>query len=125
MARIHSESIEQIKVVDWVLAHSDLKMFAIINQGKRGWFDASLLKRMGMRAGVSDLFIMRPTKQYAGCFLEMKTGKGKVSPEQQAFIKDAMDEGYFAIAVWNAETAIEVIKTTYDGLLFKYYSQSI
>lgn len=110
--KLGKETCEQIAVVDWLILNK-LPVFAIINQGKRTLINGRILKRMGMRAGVCDLFIFRATLEYHGCFLEMKTGKGILSKEQQDFIDDAIKEGYFAKAVWGFDEAIMVIKTLY------------
>ena len=70
---VKSEDIEQIKVVEWLKNRTDLPFFAICNQRNTTPQYGSLLKRMGLRAGVSDLCIPRATKDYHGAFIELKT----------------------------------------------------
>lgn len=111
---IKPEDIEQIKVVEWLKNRTDLPFFAICNQRNCTPQYGALLKRMGLRAGVSDLMIPRAAKHYYGAFIELKTAKGKLSPHQVVFLEDMMKEGYFAICCWTAEAAITAIKTLYE-----------
>lgn len=111
---IKNEDVEQIKVCEWLKNKTDLPYFAIANQRTCTPQYGSLLKRMGLRAGVSDLFIPRATKDYHGTFIELKTKVGKVAPNQQKFIDDMIKENYFAVCCWGADAAIEVIKKIYS-----------
>jgi hypothetical protein len=110
---LKKESDEQIKIVHWIKSCTNLPVYATINEGKRGWFNASILKKMGLRSGVSDLFIPRAIDGYHGCFLEIKVGKGKLSPMQAIFLEDMINENYFASAVWGSDSAIQIIKNLY------------
>lgn len=69
-------------------------LFAIPNGGKRNAVTASILKAEGVVAGVADLFLAVPSPDYHGLFIEMKYGKGKQSPEQVAFQKAVIMQGY-------------------------------
>ncbi|TXH13975.1 MAG: hypothetical protein E6R03_10390 [Hyphomicrobiaceae bacterium] len=57
-----------------------------------------MLKKEGVRAGVSDLFLAVPRGKWHGAFIEMKTESGVVSDAQSEFIVSALNQGY-AIAV--------------------------
>lgn len=111
---IKKEDIEQIKVCEWLKNKTDLPFFAIANQRECTPQYGALLKRMGVKAGVSDLCIPRATKEHHGAFIELKTLNGKLSPNQQAFLDDMIKENYFAVCCWGAEAAIEVIKKLYS-----------
>lgn len=115
MAHIHPEEIEQIKIVQWVINCTDLPVIHIPNQGKRGFFNINLLRMMGFYSGACDLLFPRPTKKFGSLFIEVKSEGGKLSKKQIEFIKRMNEEGNFAIAVWGAEAAIEVIKTHFMG----------
>lgn len=56
--------------------------FAIPNGGKRSISVARVLKATGVLPGVSDLIILLPGKTICA---EVKTAKGRVSPEQRDF----------------------------------------
>ncbi len=107
------ESTEQILIVNWVRQCTDIPCIHIVNEGKRSQQQGSMLKRMGMTSGVSDLFFPRATPEFHGLWIEVKAMNGKVSPAQQKFIDNMIQEGFFAIAAWGADAAIEIIKTHY------------
>jgi hypothetical protein len=85
------ESQLQIACVKWLrMQHPHLSpfLFAIPNGGARSAITGAILKAEGVRRGVADLFLMVPTDNYHGLFIEMKVAKGKQSPEQLAFEAD-------------------------------------
>ena len=111
---IKKEDIEQIKLVEWLKNKTDLPFFSIANQRTCSSQYGSLLKRMGVRAGVSDLMIPRATKHYHGTFIELKTDSGRLADNQKKFIEDMLKEGYFAACCFGSNAAIHIIKTLYS-----------
>jgi hypothetical protein len=112
----NSECLEQIKVFDWINLHSFLKKcsFHIPNEGKRSLVMGRLLKSMGMRSGVSDIFIAYPIKDKAGLWIELKAKdkKGKYrkpTVNQLQFIDDMIEMGYVAKVCNGADEAIACI----------------
>lgn len=73
-AEIPTEAQEQRALVSWLSVHPVLKnyFYKNHNEGKRTPGQTVNLKRLGLRPGVSDLFIYWPTKTYHGLFLEVK-----------------------------------------------------
>lgn len=73
---IPTENQEQRALVKWLSFHPLLKDFYYKNnnEGKRTEAQTWNLKLMGLRPGVSDLFIPYPSKsgKYAGLWLEVK-----------------------------------------------------
>lgn len=51
-------------------------------------------KRAGMVKGVPDLFLPYPAHGYHGLFIEMKTYRGKLSPEQKDMRRYLQSVGY-------------------------------
>ncbi|TWP31903.1 VRR-NUC domain-containing protein [Apibacter muscae] len=91
----HLESKLQQACVSWFnIQYPKETIFAIPNGGKRNALEAKIMKGEGVLAGVSDLFIMKPSKNYSGFFIEMKIGKGKLSEYQKEFLKKAQNKGY-------------------------------
>jgi len=117
LPREQKEHKEQIKTIVWwdkyALAHSlDRRLlFAIPNGGKRDYLVGAWLKSEGVRAGVSDLFLMIPRGQYHGCFIEMKADDGDERANQQQFIELAIEQGYLASFAYGAVEACERIQT--------------
>ena len=72
------ESREQTKLFEFASHFNELKwMFAIPNGGYRNPREAANLKRQGVKAGVSDIFLPLPTDKYHGLFIEMKVHPNK------------------------------------------------
>lgn len=113
---LNPEAIEQIKVHEWVKQNTDLPFLHIANEGKRSYVNGSILKRMGMKPGVSDIFIPRSTKEHHGLWIELKTGYNKPTNHQLQFIDDMKKEGYEAITCWGADATIEKIRDFYHSL---------
>lgn len=109
-----SEDVEQINLINWLkynmpeiekcTFHIPLQRKCTIQQGR-------LLKRMGVKSGVSDLFIAIPSNGYHGLWIELKSQKGKLSEAQKEFLDLMSDKGYLAVAVWGADAAKEIINT--------------
>lgn len=111
---INSESKEQIIIVNWIKQKTDLPVIYIENEGKRSYVEASIVKKMGLFPGVSDLFIPRSNGTYHGLFLEVKTEKGKVSPNQSLFADKMVRELYHVAFVFGANDGINTIKSFYN-----------
>lgn len=71
--------INGIKIGDYLLH--------IPNEGKRGPKAAHDAKRLGVRVGVPDLFLALPRSGYAGLWIEMKAKNGKLSTQQEVWLK--------------------------------------
>lgn len=107
------EYIEQIKVVNWVQQCTTVPVIHIPNQRKCSPQAGARLKRMGVRAGVTDLFLPRGNLVHKALWLELKTATGRASPAQMLFMKDMRLEGYSAEVAYGAEEAIFYIKSFY------------
>lgn len=99
-------------VMQWVRLHKTISPYIIHipNEGKRTASYGMLLKELGMRAGVSDLFIAIPRHQYNGAWIELKTAKGRLSIKQLAFLNDMRAQGYHTVICRSVDDAIETIK---------------
>ncbi len=110
------ETVEQIKLFDWIRMNPKLRYCSlhIPNEGKRSPVMGNILKRMGMRGGVSDIFIAYPTTKYHGLWIELKAKNAagqynKPTIKQIVFIEDMRIMGYEAIVCNGADMAINVI----------------
>lgn len=84
-----TESILQqhcIRWFDYKYPKFSQLLFAIPNAGKRSYKTGNRMRAEGLRKGIPDLFLAVAHLHWHGLFIEMKTDKGKLSPEQQSFI---------------------------------------
>ena len=110
----YSESNEQIAVMDWLRAqHPKIALYTmhIGNERKSSYYAGYIMKRMGVLKGASDIFMAWPCGGYHGLFIEMKSLKGKPTPEQLAFIDRMNGAGYFARVCHGAIEAISTIES--------------
>jgi len=85
MKRSHPEDGIQKAIVSYMhmAAAPGVFIAAIPNGGLRSHLEAKIMKGLGVRAGVADLFVVGPgAKVY---FVEVKAPKGRLSEHQIAF----------------------------------------
>ena len=109
-----SEAEEQEAVITWrnynQRKHPCLKfLYHTPNGGSRNIAEAVHLKRMGVVAGVPDLFLPFNNGRYAGLWIEMKTEKGRPTACQKEWIEWLNSQGYMALVCHGASEAIDVI----------------
>lgn len=93
-----TESEHQQALIQWVKCHEvkfpQLRcLFSVPNGGYRSARTAGVMKSEGVRRGVWDLFLPVPMGHHSGLFIEMKAGKGRLSPEQKLF-RESVGESY-------------------------------
>jgi hypothetical protein len=82
-------------------------LFHVPNQGKKSIVEASLLKAMGVLAGVSDLIFLWEGRAY---FLEVKTPTGVQSKVQKEFEVRIKENGFNYYIVKSIQDAEGVIR---------------
>lgn len=87
------EQATQIAVVAFLTAAliPPAFVFHVPNGGKRTKAEASILKAMGVKAGVPDLFVVAPNKTFVA--IEMKSKKGRAQQEQEDRMRDLRECG--------------------------------
>lgn len=91
-------------------------MIHIPNGGKRSKAEAARLKQMGVKAGVSDVFLPVPRKGCHGLWLEMKRrDSGRPTEEQLKWIEEMTGQGYAATVCHGWERAVKVIAEYMEG----------
>ena len=100
-------------MLDWMMP--ELVWFHVPNGGSRKKNEAIKFKKMGVKAGVHDIFILHPIGRSHGLFIEMKVGDGKLSKEQIAFSKRANSLGYPCVVCYSADEAFDVIEQYVAG----------
>lgn len=93
-------------------------LMAIPNGGSRNLIEATSLKRQGVKAGVSDLFLAYPllcssfpitAYSHCGLWLELKSKKGKLSDAQQEWLHLMHNVGYATVIAYSLEEAKQAI----------------
>ena len=64
---------------------------------------------MGVRPGVSDLFLAYPNAFYHGLWLELKSEKGKLSDSQSNWLLLMKGVGYATYISYRIDDSIEII----------------
>ncbi len=107
-----SEHIEQAQLVNWLETnHPEILFFAIPNGASLAGRGRQMnrLKAEGLLPGTADLEICEPRGRWHGCFVEMKTEKGKLSPNQSWFLAEAEKRHYYTICAHGFEQARELV----------------
>ena len=106
------EEAEQIALFDWIRLHPNIAPYAfhIPNERKTSKQHGYKLKKMGVKPGVSDVFIAIGCPQYHGLFIELKAGKNKPTPQQEEFLLNMMSQNYYATWCIGADDAIKTIQ---------------
>ena len=103
----------QCACVKWfAYQHPELQglLFAVPNGSYRTKATAGKLKAEGVVPGVADLILLVPRNQYHGLCIEMKTEKGRQSPEQKAWQEKADANGYRYIIIRSLELFINSVE---------------
>jgi hypothetical protein len=102
------EAAEQTALFTWIDATQHLGgcellglAFHVPNGELRNVIVAKRLKGMGVRAGVPDIWLPVPVAPYCGLVAEMKSAKGRTSPDQAAWF-DALRCLGWRTSVWRS-----------------------
>lgn len=96
------EDVEQMCLFRWAKAnegaHPELELlFHIPNGGKRGKAEAARFKEMGVKAGVSDVFLPVARDGHHGLWIELKRlHDGRPTKAQLEWLERMTAEGYVA-----------------------------
>lgn len=113
---IPTEEQEQIAFFEWLQYQGLIKLFAfhIPNGGSRNVIEAKKLKRMGVRKGVSDVFIPYPKGKYHGLWIEFKSlaCKNKIDggliAEQKEWLINMNLLGYATSIAYSCDEATKI-----------------
>ncbi len=109
-----TEDAEQRTLISWCRfmegSHIEMGMIFHIPNGEYRTITAGKrLKAQGVRAGIPDLFLAVPRKEFSGLWIELKSLKGRPSPEQQDWIAKLQVYGYAAHVCYGWQHAAKVI----------------
>ena len=66
-------------------------------------------KATGYVRGFPDLQVTEARKNYYGLFIELKIKTGRLSKEQQIWLEDLSERGYYAVCCKGLEAAMDVV----------------
>jgi len=106
--RLQPEQFEQIQLIKWFNKifpelQEDIHHFA--NERKCSLRYGALLKSMGVKSGVSDIFLALGQDIFIGLWIELKFGKNKPTKSQIAFAQRKRMRGYRVEFCWGCEEA--------------------
>lgn len=105
-----TEHTHQAALVAWFRRnYPGDRIFAIPNGGWRNINTAKKLKIEGVARGVPDLFVPTPRRGKHGLFIEMKTPKGRATPQQRDWLEFLSEKGYEAVLCYGWEDAREKV----------------
>lgn len=112
-----SEQCIQKTIIQWVRMQPTIKNLVLhfANEGKRSDRYGRLLKDLGLRPGVADLFIAMPSHGFCGAWIELKSENGIVSLVQKKFLQDMKEQCYYTEVCRSIDEGINTIKW-YCGL---------
>ncbi len=112
---------EQVDIYQWTQTQEVLRGFTMKfdNEGRRNVVQAAVAKRMGLLAGVSDLFIARPAGRFCGLWIEVKQNREYTPSErrsetwkrQEAFQARMRSVGFACRFAFGAEDGIKIIRS--------------
>lgn len=114
--RNDESQMQQAVIRWWSVACRQFKvpehlLMSIPNGGRRDEITGALLKKEGARRGAPDLLLCAPSRGKHALFIEMKTEKGRVSPEQATIHNQLRDFGYAVEVCRSTDEAIKTIET--------------
>jgi len=105
-----SEDDEQRQLIQWCRLDPRLQfLFHIANENTAGIKWGIRNRQLGVKSGVPDLMLPIPAGGYHGLFVELKTKRGKVSPNQQRWLDALNTFGYKAVVCYGWESARDEI----------------
>lgn len=110
-----SERYEQEVLIRWarLMAGRDKRLARLFHVPNGGWrhpATALAMQRAGVVRGVPDLLLPVPSQGYVGLAIEMKSEKGKLSPEQKDWLEYLGSVGWSTAVCRSFEEAQHVIE---------------
>lgn len=125
---IKAEQACQINVINWMRHTYPLEesnTFHFANERKCSIQTGRLLKRMGVKSGVADIFISLPRHEKHGLWVELKVDDNYPTKEQKAFMERQFKNGYAVACCWELDAVKKVISNYLSDCCDSSYFDSI
>lgn len=111
-----TETQHHIGLMIWARTQPILSEYLIHipNGGYRRPQEAIKLKKMGVKAGVSDLFLAYPNPAYHGLWIELKSEKGHLSPAQKHWLNLMAAVGYATAVSYSIEDTYDILQDYFE-----------
>lgn len=76
--------------------------------------EGSRWKKLGIKAGVVDIFLPEPSGGFSGLVIEVKAPGGRLTPEQDAYLYYSAGIGRMVSIVYSIDEAVKVITDYMD-----------
>lgn len=121
---IPTEDEEQIWLFSWAKLNSgkwpELElMHHIPNGGMRSKSEAARFKAMGVKRGVSDVFLPVAKGGYHGLYIELKAKDGRPEKEQKEWIAAVREQRYYAAVCYGGIEAANLVEAYMKGEVAK------
>lgn len=90
------------------------------NGGKRDKIEAAHMKQQGVKPGIPDLDLPVARGKYHGLRIEMKDDKGRTSVEQDWWLGELREQGYFCEVCHGWESAVRILQWYLELGSFEY-----
>lgn len=119
-----TEDEEQIWLFSWAALNSgkwpELElMHHIPNGGMRSKSEAARFKAMGVKRGVSDVFLPVSKGGYHGLYIELKAKDGRPEKAQKEWIAAVREQGYYAAVCYGGIEAANLVEAYMKGEVAK------
>jgi hypothetical protein len=118
-SQIQIEAIRQLErlfvmrwkhhLVTYPNGHTVAPIYAVPNEGRRSPRTGKRMKDQGLRKGIPDLYLPIKAGGHGGLYVEVKTDKGRVSPEQKTWIEWLSEHGYKAVVCRSVDDILAAV----------------
>lgn len=105
----------QNKVMSYIKYNYPTAIYShVSNEGKRSPFERYKMKFLGAKAGIPDVMIFSPNKEFNGLAIELKVGYNKPSDNQKKWLKDLKNSGWHTTWSNDIESVYKLIDNYFN-----------
>ncbi len=108
----------QHSVISWMGFNYPEALYTHVpNEGKRSRWEQYLIKYLGVKAGVPDLLVFDPNKEFNGLAIEFKIKYNKPTEKQKMWLDLLKTKKWSCHVVYNFDDAVAIIDKYFDNVL--------